>query len=435
MKHSLALERAKTKNAKMNITLTGTCITIMLMCGLAVAILPQALLAVAVLACAVLLVATREIWLAFPILIFYYESFGLLFGMSVYRYFTLLFFVFALMNCRKIPVRFFHIVPLFIFALYSILVIAPYDIRRAIFVLLDVVCIVLLVSCFLNNEKNLKKFFNIYVFTALCAFITGVVTNSTRVAEQVIGGELVEVARNYATFEDPNYMGLFYSVAIFAMMALSLFRPVVRAVIAITLTVMILTSLSVTALITNVIFWLVYLFAYRKINMVTFCCFLLALVALVGLYSYGLENPDAPVIGTFSLRIHDKLDSLAAGDINNVTTNRTALSQRHWEYFKQQPVLRMFFGMNAASTIKTDLDGHNGVGHQEYIDLLLNIGLLGTIIYLGVIITRTLKMFSRARCNADAYSGCVFMLKVIWLAYGFALTMFGDYRFMMLFFI
>ena len=95
----------------------------------------------------------------------------------------------------------------------------------------------------------------------------------------------------------------------------------------------------------------------------------------------------------------------------------------------------MFFGMNAASTIKTDLDGHNGVGHQEYIDLLLNIGLLGTIIYLGVIITRTLKMFSRARCNADAYSGCVFMLKVIWLAYGFALTMFGDYRFMMLFFI
>lgn len=435
MSHSLNLEQPKAKRPKLKITPTGVCITAMLLLSLLVGIVPQFYLAIAVLGCAVVLVFTRDIWMAFPIMIFYYQSFGVLFGMSVYRYFTFLFLFYIIVNCIKIPINLSHLLLLVVFSIYCLVIIASDDLRRALFVILDVLCIVLLVNCFLNNVEALKSFFRVYVFTALCSFVTGAVVSTARVIDQVLGGEVVEVVRNYGTFEDPNYMGLFFSVAVFAMMSLSLFRPWVRAILAVTLTIMIFTTLSVTALVLNAVFWLVYLFIYRKINIVTLCCIAIVLFALLGLYSYGLENPDTPVIGVFSLRIHEKLNELSYGNINDVTTGRTDLTLYHWEYFSNQSFGKMLFGMNAASTLKTDLDGFTGVGHNEYVDLLLNVGLFGAILFLGVFLKRAVKMFWRVRKDRDAYSGCIFMLKVIWLGYAFTLTMFGDYRFMMLFFI
>ena len=435
MNQSIKLERQQAEKPKLNITLTGICLAVMLLCGLAVGTLPQTLIAFVVIVCSGILFFSKGIWLAFPIMIFYYESFGILFGMSVYRYFTFIFLFYILLTSKNFTLKFSHIVPIVIFAIYSIVIVAPDDIRRAIFVVLDVVCIWLLISCFLNELEHLKSFFRVYVFTALCAFITGTIINSTRVINQVIGGELVEIARNYGTFEDPNYMGLFYSVAVFAIMSLSLFPKVWRIVLVISLTAMMLTTLSITALLVNIVFWLIYLFANKKINIVTFCCFILVLVALLGLYSYGVNNPDTPVIGNFVLRIQDKLDSLSSGDINEVTTNRTELTQRHWDYFWEQPVLKMLFGMNPASVLKTDIGGYKSAAHNEYVDLLLNIGILGTLLYLGVMFTRTAKSFIRVRRDGDAYSNCIFMMKVIWLAYGLTLTMFGDYRFMLLFLI
>jgi O-antigen ligase len=95
----------------------------------------------------------------------------------------------------------------------------------------------------------------------------------------------------------------------------------------------------------------------------------------------------------------------------------------------------MLFGMNAASTLKTNLDGFTYAAHNEYIDLLLNIGVLGAIIYLGAILLRSYNMFIGVRRDGDAYCGCIFMMKVIWLCYAFTLTMFGDFRFMLLFLI
>lgn len=417
------------------ISLTGICLAVMLLCGLAVGILPKTFLGLVVLLCSVLLVITQKIWMAFPIMIFYYESFGLLFGMSVYRYFSLLFLFFILLTMRSLPIRYRNVAPFLIFVIYCAAVIAPINARRAIFAVVDVACILLLIHYFLETEKNLKAFFRVYVITALCAFVTGIVLQRSFSTSQILGGELVDVVRNYATFEDPNYAGLFYSVGLFAMMSLSLFHPVVRAVIAVAMSAMILTTLSITALILNVIFWIVYLFAFRKINLITAACFLLVIAALLGLYVYGVENPQTPVVGSLALRIQDKLIHLSEGDINDVTTNRTGLAARHWKYFCEQSFFRMLVGMNAASTLYTNLGGYRGVAHNEYVDLLLNVGILGALVYLGIALSRTFHMFYLVRKNGDAYSGCIFMLKVIWLAYGFALTLFGDHRFMMLFFL
>jgi len=139
------------------------------------------------------------------------------------------------------------------------------------------------------------------------------------------------------------------------------------------------------------------------------------------------------VIGVFSYRILDKLQALESNDINAVTTNRTGLTKRHLDYFSNQSLFRMLVGMNAASSLKVDLNGLIAAAHNEYVDLLLNVGILGTLIYLGLFLSRTWQCFMVTRKTQDPYSGCIFMIKMVWALYGLTLTMFGDYRFMMLF--
>ena len=93
----------------------------------------------------------------------------------------------------------------------------------------------------------------------------------------------------------------------------------------------------------------------------------------------------------------------------------------------------MLIGFNAASAIKTDLDGMKEAAHNEYIDLLLNVGIIGTIIMIVVILMRTLYYVRNYKKSGDEYSACMFMCKMVWFLYACTLTMFGDYRFMMIF--
>jgi len=418
---------------KFRITYTGVFLAVILACGLLTGIAPKTVVAILVLAASVGLFFTGQIHMAFPIMVFYYSAFGNFMGMSVYRYYSLLLLAFVLIKKGSTGLKKWQVAPLLIFVVYVFCVIFPDNLRRGVFVLVDIVCVMLLINGYLKDEDGLKQFFRIYVYAALCAYVTGQVNQASMGGVEVIGGELMEVKRNIATFEDPNYAGLFYSVAVFATMSLRLFRPKLRAIIVIALTVVIITTMSISALLINVILWIVYLFAFRKIKLATFLCGVLILVVLLGLYQYGLQNPDTPVIGVFSYRILDKLQALESNDINAVTTNRTGLTKRHLDYFSNQSLFRMLVGMNAASSLKVDLNGLIAAAHNEYVDLLLNVGILGTLIYLGLFLSRTWQCFMVTRKTQDPYSGCIFMIKMVWALYGLTLTMFGDYRFMMLF--
>lgn len=435
MNNSLQWSHVRRNIDRGNISLSAVCIGVILLCALMTGFVSQSLLSFAVLAISILLVISGDIYLVFPIMLFYYESFGQLMGMSTYRYFSLL-FLFAIILMRPIfTFRFSQFVPFFLFVIYCGIVIAPDNVRKAIFAVVDIVCILALVNYFLCDERKMKKFFTVYAFTAICAFFTGVFLNRSHSAVTEINGEFVEIVRNYATFEDPNYAGLFYTLAIFAVVTLKLFKPAWRAAIVIALYAMVLTTLSITAIIVNILLWLLYLIVFKKINAITGVCLILVVIILLGLYAYGLSRPSTPVIGMLSLRISDKLNSLESNDIDSVTTNRSALTERHWQFFQNQSPFRMLVGMNAASTLKTDLNGDRGAAHNEYVDLLLNIGIFGTILYLGTFLSRGLVAYQGLRTPKSGYWGCIFMTKAIWLLYALTLTMFGDYRFMLLFFL
>ena len=60
-----------------------------------------------------------------------------------------------------------------LFVLYCLVVIAPENLRRAIFAIVDMVCVLFLINCYLREDAQLRKFFVVYVFCAFLAFFTG----------------------------------------------------------------------------------------------------------------------------------------------------------------------------------------------------------------------------------------------------------------------
>lgn len=416
------------------LTSTNIYIAAMLLCVLLTGILPQQLIGALVLVLAIIVLSMNKGYLVFPIMVFYYEALGIIAGMSVYRYFTLMLLLVLCMKSESIALKKRQVLPLCIFIVYALAVVGPNDLRQGIFAIVDIFCVLFLINNYLKNSENVKRFFEVYVFTALCAYVSGTVLNSALEENATIEGEIVQIARNYATFEDPNYAGFFYTIAIFAILSLKLFNPKVRAIIVVALTAVVVTTLSITGLLVNILLWSIYIIAFRKLNVSTMVCILLVVALLVGLYLYGVQNPEAPVIGNFSVRVWEKLQALEQKDMSVVTTKRSELSRLHLELFWAQPVYKMFIGMNPSSTLRIDTDTFIAAAHNEYVDLLLNVGLIGTFIYLKHHVTRVVQCYKGVRKN-DEYSSCLFMVKMVWTLYGLALTLFGDYRFMFFFFL
>ncbi len=432
---TITKEHAFKENNKKLPFYSSRLLLIILLCALATGIVPQAILSCIILGACLLLFGTKQIYLAFPVMLFYYAPLGQLAGMSVYRYFTIIFLLIALSEAKNLKIRKSHILPFFIFAVYSIVVVSPDGVRRAVFAILDIFCVLILINHYLNKQENLRRFFSIYVLTALLSFVTGLLTGGTIEGGAILDGKYVEIVRYIATFEDPNYMGFFFTVAVFALLTLKLFSPKLRILLIITIYAMMLSTLSITMIVVNALLWPIYLFVAKKFSLKTLIIIAIVLSILVGLYFVGLSDRDLPVLGNLSLRIKDKLGSLFENDLNDVTSNRTGLVAKHWEYFTNQKIFKMLIGMNAASTIKTSLGEMTAAAHNEYVDLLLNIGIIGFLIYFAYFFLQMYHHMQDYKKNKASNSFLLFMIKWVWLTYAMTLTMFGDYRFMFFFFL
>ncbi len=421
-------------NKGRSITLSTICIAVILLCALLTGYLPQVLLSFVVLAMCVVLMASGDIYLAFPVMLFYNVHFGIVMGMAVYRYFSFLLLAGTFFKFKNLKLKTIQVTPFILFLFYCLIVITPYNIQTAIFAVVDLLCILILINHYLDDSDNLKKFFVVYAFTALVAYVTGQKVPRVASTDIMMGKKVVELVRNCATFEDPNYAGCFYTVAIFALVSLKLFKPMVRMVIIVALYAIMLSTMSVTAILANVILWFLYLLITKKMNAKSAIVIVLVVAVLLGLYNYGIENPKDPVLGMFSYRISEKITALDEGNYNDVTTNRTNLSEYHMEYFKGQSLFKMLVGFNAASLLKTDLDGFHAAAHNEYVDLLLNVGIIGAIIWIVVILRQIISAFSKYVSTKNEQFVFTIMVKCIWLIYAATLTMFGDYRFSFLFF-
>lgn len=421
-------------NGKMSI-ISKICLSAIFVCALLTGFVPQLYLSLFVIFACVPMMGTKDIYLVYPIMLFYYAHFGMLFGLSVYRLFTFMFLISVFIYNRNIKFKLNQLLPFAVFLFYCLIVIVPYNVRQSFFAIVDLFCILVLINTYLKDTSSVKKFFKIYVLISLVAYVTGMNSENVLESSIQINGKWVDISRNLATFEDPNYMGFFYTVGIFAMTSLRLFNPKVRVGLIAVLYYMILSSISFTALVVNALLWILYFVLAKKLTLKVFLGFIGVALVLYGLYLYGMNNPDSKVFGAFFYRISEKTNSFVSDDLSDVTSGRLGLAAEHMNFFLNQPIYRMLVGLNAASTLKTDLNGSGVAGHNEYVDMLLNIGIIGTVIMMSFIISRCVNVYRRYASYRDEKDACILLCKFAWLAYATTLTVFGDFRFMLTFFI
>lgn len=414
---------------KMHIVIVAILFAVTLMTG----VLSKTLVCAGVAACLVMLFFCDRLYLAFPFVIFYNSFYGLGLGVSILRIFSMLVILnFILRLKRNSRLRATRAAPLFVYVLFILFVFVPKGgISLAASVGLDIIACFIVVSN-LSQTKRLKNFFRVYIFVCLASFVSGWLVGNQ------VGNEFTYY-RFMATFEDPNYMGFFFTVAIFSLLVLKLFDKRIRYLLVAVLYAMMVTSLSMTAILVNLILWIVYcvlLARGKKIhwNFKIFLAFVGAVLLLIALIVFGAKNPEIPVLGDVSYRINNVIKDVLAGDFSSATTGRSTLAKEHLLYFFSLPFLRFLFGGISVNAryIHPSL---SLAAHNEYVDLLLNVGIVGTCVMLGNFLLTLGQHWKKYQKTKEDEHLFLLIGKIVWMFYAMTLTMFLDYRFMLFFLI
>lgn len=415
----------------------------LLIISLFAGVLPKSVIAISGVILCLLLTLNDNLYLAMPIMIFYYYClpFGVLFGISVYRWYTFIYIFYTIYKRFKKTgkiigvIKYNKIIPILIYYFFCVFAIAFSDLRRGIFAFLDVIVILIFIEDELSDNNRLKKFFAVWAVTSIFSYFTGMMLNNTENYLELINNSYLSITRNNATFEDPNYMGFFYTITAFSVIILKPFKKIPNIILVVTIYVMLFSSLSMSAIIINVIIWIIYFLLSKNKKIWKFLIALAICALLVILYNQALQNGDpSRIFVQLALRIHEKINSLFAGNTVAFTTNRSSLAGAHLELFLQQPLWRKLIGLNPSiPLLKNEM--FTNVAHNEYIDWLHNIGIIGTVlmlIYLVLSVHRTYKNYKEEQTKINFF---VLMLKFIWVLYSFTLTVFMDPRFMISFLI
>lgn len=399
-------------------------------------VVPQMILSLIFVACVIVICCRGDSISVWPIMIFYYSIFGTIFGISVYRIFTILFLVVHCYKKQRPTISYRVLPPLLVYIYYLIVVVFSHSIKTMFFSFVDIICAIFLVYDYLRNRDEMRRFFESYVVVCFLAFLTGLISRNEMSVMQNYGGKLLTISRFTATFEDPNYMGFFYTVAVFSIVALKMYRPITRVVIVVALYGIILTSMSMTAIIGNILLWTLFLLIRGNIRPRTVLIIILSLLATMSLYSYGLEHPNVKLIGDMSLRIQDKMNSLFLKDFDSFSTGRTSLSEVHLSIFNNSNIISQLFGGRAVNSYFIDVgQGADFSAHNEYIDMLLNVGIIGWVLIYGSVIISAIRKAITFRKQNDCVFLCGTMMNLVWLYYVATLTVFLDFRYMFAYFI
>ncbi len=387
----------------------------------------------------IILFFSEEFYLIFPIVLFYHSIFVIpIINLSLFSTYLVLCLL-KIMTSSKISSSKKNITILIIIMLYITLAYSSYDLKNAIILIINFIAVFCYVSKFLNNKKNVVIFFKYYVFACIASFITGIFTGNVMRYNELIDAseQFLTLTRWMGTFNDPNYMGFFFSIGFFAVVTLEIFTKRNKIILAITLLIMIVSTMSTTAILGIILIFFVYILFRYKISLKTIVLFLTSISLAVFIFNYGLNNPNATILNTFSQRINQKFIALETNDIKTATTNRTDLARNHLEYFFSQNMSKQLFGRNVINAVAIEKNNqlNENLAHNEYVDLLLNIGIIGTVIVVGIWLSKLKRDLSIYFKYNDSLSLSMFIIRMVFLYYCFGLTIFMDIRFFLFYLI
>ena len=399
------------------------------LCTLVSGVFPQRLLSIIVLFILFGLFLINDLNCVLPFMLFYYSVYGVVFGVSVFRLFSLLVIARYVINRNFAIKKSLVFIPMMIYVIYTLFVFSWINFQQALFNLVSIFAVLIITRNVFSEEYTTKRFFSIYGIIALFSYVTGLITNNILTYSEMMSGGYFEMNRFMATFEDPNYMGFFFMIAIFSIISLKLYTKTIRVLIVVALSVILFSSFSMTAFVGYLAMWIVYLFFGKKINIRTALLLFAVLATLTALLYTGVLD-SIPYFRVFLNRILYKYAALRNGDVLTVTSNRTTHFAEHLNYFAEQPFIYQLIGGNFVTPFGSNLPiASKAMAHNEYIDLLLNVGIIGEILLLGYFGCSLISHIRNLRKQTDELILVKVLVKFIWLYYAFSLTIFMDFRF------
>lgn len=293
--------------------------------------------------------------------------------------------------------------------------------------------------CFLfslsGRDDTVSVFFVFFTFGVLVSALSGFLI--PELADSAVSEEGAEVLRYAGTLEDPNYFGFFLNAAISVVFLHPFFKALpIKLLSLAVLCVALIASGSTTALLCSV--FTVIICFFFLIRMKRFKLRLTVTVLVIAVIALQLlmlaQDSEWSFISTASARWQEKLESIAAGELSEFTTARLDIWKENLRKFSEQSLPKKLFGGNFVTAVGYDEFHFNSVSHQEYIDIMMCTGIFGSVFFLACTFFMLRDAVSRIKTSSE--TACISVaLKLIWLFYGFGLTMFLSTRFYILFLI
>lgn len=374
----------------------------------------------------------EKFFLILPILIFYSSNLIVIGEIKVFDVFLILFIVKAIFN-KRIIFNKRLLIPTTIFLIYCIGVIAYQDLKLTLTLTLTFIFVALYVSRVLKDKYSFSRFIKYFIFAAISTSVYGMLklyfTNDSLV---VVDGTLKTIARNIGTFNDPNYFGFFINIGILSLLALRNYYSRVMFFTCLSiLYISLISTISFTAILCNALGLMIFILFDTKNKMKNIFSLILGIFFIITLWNFAPKY-DIPFINDIIYRIESKGIGSDSINIDEVTTNRSYIWEKHLDFFSNQPSSKILFGGNYLTDYGFD-SNFDTVSHQSFIDMLINFGLIGTLILLLSFMKRTFEIVKEYFGTNNELFLVLILIKYVWIFYAFGLSMFPAWTFILFF--
>lgn len=400
------------------------------------------LVAIAIAVISLLLITEDAFYLIFVVTLFFYSQLVLPGGLALYRFFNYLLLIKISFDYKKLSLNYFIIAPFFVLVVYCGVALIPQLGRLGISTLADVILVFLLTGRILKDKELFRKFCVVFIASAMVSGFYGILGGHVfeYVADYRTGIWAEYVTRYLGSFVDPNYAGFFFNLALFMLFSLKTKRSwKVKIPAAAVLTYFLFATVSISAMIC--FFTTFTLFAFLKWPGKAVPIVLALFFATVGFYGAAKTIPflsELPVVSNLITRVDSQLGFIEEGDTAKATSDRSETWGSYWEYFQSQTTAQKLFGGNLVMASYLDPEFQRemvGFPHQAYIGLLLNVGVIGTVILLLGLFLKVVSYFLEYLKQREDIYLILIVATYMWVFFGMGIDFFLDWKFFFFYFL
>lgn len=322
---------------------------------------------------------------------------------SFFTYVELLFVILHFFRSKR-QVGFIHIIIILlsIFACLSEVINQTIDIKRSIKFFSNLVLLTILVDT--DNPKEVNKLFKYYIIGFIISGIVAEYGSAIVPIDQYVKTQISryndgsEVTRFAGLYPDPNYFTV--NIIICSLLSILLYEKKEIKLLTFIIYICMFAYFigktgSKSALVMMIIPILVFFgLMMKKRNYKVIIFGLIAIIAFLALMSTGKITIFSGGLRRFNLDSKEGIDQLSTGRYN--------IWVKYFEYFKSDP-MRIIVGNSIGADYLRDLATHN-----TYIDLIYQLGVIGTLLYIWMIL-------AVSKTNFDIHRKWILSNSAVWV--------------------